>query len=432
VYWRTSGGAAGAASGTEEWTARDIPLVPGLNVITVIARDMVGQTSQRELTVNYAVTPVPSGEALRFVPVTPCRVADTRHDTGPLGGPALVANAERSFNVLASSCGIAPNAMAYSLNVTAVPRGTLGFLTIWPAGQTRPLASLLNSWDGRVKANAAIVPAGVNGALSVFSTDLTDIALDINGYFVPATDSAALAFYPLTPCRIADTRNPAGMFGAPSFAKNQARTFPIFSSSCNVPTSARAYSLNFTVVPKGFLGFLSTWPTLFQMPAVSTLNSWTGSVVANAAIVPANGGAIEVFATDPTDVVIDINGYFAPPSLNGLSFYNVTPCRVLDTRESSSAPTLNGLRTISVAGGACGAPATASAYVLNATALPQGTLGYLSMWPASTPPPVVSTLNSDGSLVSNLAIVPATSGSITALATNPTELLLDLSGYFAP
>ena len=57
---------------------------------------------------------------------------------------------------------------------------------MWPTGEAQPGVSTLNS-DGRVKANAAIVPAGTSGAISVYATDTTDLVLDINGYFVPAT-----------------------------------------------------------------------------------------------------------------------------------------------------------------------------------------------------------------------------------------------------
>ena len=64
----------------------------------------------------------------------------------------------------------------------------------------------MNSLDGRVKANAAIVPAGANGAVSVFASNTTNVVLDIDGYFAPVGGST-LAFYPLPPCRVADTRN---------------------------------------------------------------------------------------------------------------------------------------------------------------------------------------------------------------------------------
>jgi hypothetical protein len=45
---------------------------------------------------------------------------------------------------------------------------------------------------------------------------------------------------------------------------------------------------------------------------VSTLNDLSGTIVANAAIVPAGtGGSIDVYATNNTDIIIDINGYYA-------------------------------------------------------------------------------------------------------------------------
>ena len=159
--------------------------------------------------------------ALRFVPVTPCRVVDTRNANGPLGGPILGANSTRDFNIASSACGIPANAQAFSLNVGVVPSGPLGYLTLWPAGQAKPFVSTLNSLDGRIKSNAAIVWAGSGGNISVYATDVTHVIMDINGYFVPATDPAALAFFPITPCRLVDTRNTAGSLGGPSMTAGQ-------------------------------------------------------------------------------------------------------------------------------------------------------------------------------------------------------------------
>ncbi len=169
----------------------------------------------------------PSG--LTFVPVTPCRVADTRNPAGAFGGPALVGNATREFDIPNSACSIPSTAQAYSVNATVVPHGFLGFLTAFPCGQTLPLASTLNATDGRVKAAAAIVPAGTNGGLCFFSTNDTDLVLDINGYFVPNSSPTALAFFPITPCRVVDTRLAAGPLGGPSLAASVARTFPVLS-----------------------------------------------------------------------------------------------------------------------------------------------------------------------------------------------------------
>jgi len=73
------------------------------------------------------------------------------------------------------------------------------------------------------------------------------------------------------------------------------------------------------------------------------------------------------------------------------------------------------------------------AYVFNATAVPVGALGYLTLWPDGDPKLLVSTLNAlDGSITNNMAIVPSTNGKADAFASGITQLILDISSYFAP
>ncbi len=369
--------------------------------------------------------------ALQFIPITPCRVADTRNADGPFGGPVLASGTSREFDIPQSACSIPSTAAAYSLNVTVVPNGLLGYLTVWPSGQPQPTVSTLNS-DGRVKANAAIVPAGTNGGVSVFVTDPSQVILDIDGYFVPEGTNSALAFYPLTPCRLVDTRNASGPFGGPTLAAGTSRDFPIRISSCAIPPYASAYSLNVTAVPQGGLSYLTMWPSGQAQPLVSTLNAPTGAVTANAAIVPAGAsGDVSVYVTNTSDVILDVNGYFASPLYSGLSLYTTTPCRVIDTRNSSG--TFNGVLAVNAEGSTCAPPSTAKAYVLNATIVPPGALDYLTLWPDGEGQPVVSTLNAgDGAVTSNMAIVPTNNGSIEAFSSNPTQLILDISSYFAP
>ena len=369
--------------------------------------------------------------ALRFLPITPCRVADTRLADGPFGAPALAANTARDFEIPAGSCGIPSTAAAYSFNVTVVPGGPLLYLTMWPTGQPLPIVSTLNALDGRWTANAAIVPAGTDGSVSVFASDPTHLVLDINGYFVPPATPEALSFYPLAPCRVMDTR------GGTSISAGGTLTVPVGSSACNVPSGAVAYSLNLTAVPPGPLGWITTWPTGAAMPTASTLNAPTGTITANAAILPAGtNGSVDVYASDATDLLVDINGYFAPPGTGGLSFYTLTPCRVADTRNADGpfgGPALLGTRDFAVPASACGVPSGAQAYSLNATVWPAGFLNWLTLWPAGGAMPVVSTLNSwDGRLVANAAIVPTTNGSISAYASDLTTFLFDINGYFAP
>jgi Big-like domain-containing protein len=405
-------------------------VAPGTHVISAnYSGDSAHQGSAGAIA--QVVSPSSTSSPLSFVPVTPCRVADTRNAAGPFGGPALLPGAERNFPVPQSACGIPPNATAYSLNVTVIPQGPLNYLTVWSTGQPMPAVSLLNS-DGRTKANAAIVPAGTSGAISVYSAGAaTDLAVDINGYFV-SSNSSALAFYPLTPCRVVDTRKAAGPLAGPYLTGGQARAFPLQSGSCNIPASAQAYSLNITAIPAGGLDYLTAWPTGQTQPTVSTVNAPTGAITANAAIIPAGtGGNISLFAPQSADVLVDVNGYFAPPGTGGLSLYTVPACRVLDTR-TSAEPTFSGVLNVKVHDSACAPTRAASAYVLNATVVPTDPLSYLRLGPTGTTP-TVSTLNaSDGVITSNMAIVPTTNGAIDAFAPSPTALIVDLSAYFAP
>ena len=372
---------------------------------------------------------------LQFVPATPCRVVDTRKANGEFGGPAIGGGSFRDFAIPDNlSCGI-PSAAAYSLNVAVVPHGPLGYLTLWPSGEDQPVVATLNSLDGRIKANAAIVAAGDNGAVRIYASNTTDVVLDIDGYFVTPPDPSAYAFFPLTPCRVADTRTSNGPLGGPYLHGRQPRDFPVpAAASCGIPNSAAAYSLNLAAIPRlgAPLGYLTVWPTGESQPLVSTLNALTGTVTANAAIVPAGqSGGISVYPSNDTDLVIDINGYFAPASAGGLSLYTNSPCRVLDTRNSSGA--FNGELAVNVVGSACSVPASAEAYVFNSAVVPQVSLGYLTLWPDGQPRPLASTLNAlDGAITSNMAIVPSNNGYIDAYASGLTQLVLDISSYFAP
>ena len=150
-----------------------------------------------------------------------------------------------------------------------------------------------------------------------------------------------LTFIGMTPCRVVDTRTGSGFtgaFGPPSLTGGVGRTFPLQSSTtCSIPTTAQAYSLNITVVPPGSLGYITVWPTGQPRPVVSTLNSLQGFIVANAAIVPAGtSGSIDVYASNATDLIIDINGYYANLPVTYTSFtpfcaYNIPVVSVTPT-----------------------------------------------------------------------------------------------------
>ncbi len=382
----------------------------------------------------YTLSPTP----YQFVAVAPCRLVDTRNGNPIRGGTF------ETFDLKTLSqqngCGDLSPAFIYSLNVTLIPYNgdPVSYLTIWPYGQAQPAISTMNSPDGRTKANAAIVPGGTNGKVNVYVSDIADVVIDIDGYFTGVSQST-LKFFPLAPCRVADTRGTNGDLGGPYLQHGVERDFPVLESNCHIPSSAAAYSLNFTVVPYNNqpLGYLTVWPAGGSQPIVSTLNNPTATTLANAAIVPAGtSGAIAVYPSGNTQLVIDVNGYFANTGTNGLSIYPSLPCRVFDTRAIGGGHPFSGTLAppVNVVASPCAVPAAAQAYVFNATVIPSPTLGYLTLWPDSQSQPGVSTLNAaDGVTASNMAVVPNVNGKIDAYAgSGGTQLILDISSYFAP
>ena len=160
------------------------------------------------------------------------------------------------------------------------------FSLAWTGGGTN--STRLSSW----------LDAGNTGAMTLDGLD--------NLVTPAATD-----FYTLSPCRVVDTRNPVDPNG-PALATHEGRLLAL-AGSCAVPPTAKAVSLNVTVVSSGGDGYLSLYPAAGVPAAVSTLNFRQGQVRANNTIVALNAtGGVTVYcgATGPVDYVVDVNGYF--------------------------------------------------------------------------------------------------------------------------
>lgn len=121
-------------------------------------------------------------------------------------------------------------------------------------------------------------------------------------------------FYTLPPCRLVDTRGPAGPGGAPRLDAGTIRVFPA-SGRCGIPPEATALALNVTVVGAASPGYLTLYEAGAARPLTSTLNFLPGENRCNNAVIPLAGfpRALAVyggFGTGSTDVVIDVTGYF--------------------------------------------------------------------------------------------------------------------------
>jgi len=121
---------------------------------------------------------------ISFNTLAPCRVVDTRNPDGPLGGPALVAGAQRTF-VLAGQCGVPMSARVISLNVTVTDATAMGDLQLFAAGNPVPGTPTIHYNGGQMRADNALVSLGVAGDLTVQCdqpSGTVQLILDVNGY----------------------------------------------------------------------------------------------------------------------------------------------------------------------------------------------------------------------------------------------------------
>ncbi len=121
------------------------------------------------------------------------------------------------------------------------------------------------------------------------------------------------AFYTVTPCRLADTRNASGPSGGPALVANTVRNFPV-TGVCGIPSTARAVAVNLAVYQPSAAGDLRVYPAGAAPPLTSSINFRSGVVRANSAILPLGAaGQIAVQCDMPSgvsDFFLDVYGYF--------------------------------------------------------------------------------------------------------------------------
>ncbi len=80
-----------------------------------------------------------------------------------------------------------------------------GYITAYPEGQPMPTASNVNFSARRITQNEAIVKVGADGYVDFTNTSAgsVDLIVDMSGYF---TSGSGMAFVPIAPTRVLDTR----------------------------------------------------------------------------------------------------------------------------------------------------------------------------------------------------------------------------------
>ncbi len=121
------------------------------------------------------------------------------------------------------------------------------------------------------------------------------------------------SLFTVSPCRVADTRDPAGPSGGPALSANTVRSFPV-TGLCGVPPTASAVAINLAVFLPSNDGDLRVYPAGGAAPLASSINFRPGIVRANNAIVPlGTAGQLSVqcdMSSGSTNFFFDVYGYF--------------------------------------------------------------------------------------------------------------------------
>jgi hypothetical protein len=240
-----------------------------------------------------------------FVASAPTRILDTR------SGPAPGAGAVIDLQVGGVGPVPATGVSAVVLSLTATEAAGPGFVTIWPTGKSRPLASVLNAATaGATTSNQVTVPLGDGGQVSIFTQSGAHLVADVAGYYVTGG-----GFNALMPTRILDTRGGGGQmaYAGSKPVGGQTISLPVVGRA-GVPATGVAYViLNLTATQATAPGYVSAWPGGTQRPLTSVLNlSEAGQTRANAVFAPVGAdGTVALYSQSGTDLVVDVTGWLS-------------------------------------------------------------------------------------------------------------------------
>lgn len=386
----------------------------------------------------FTTAPAASPGNLAYAPVSPQRVFDSR-GLGAASGP-LRAGTSRLVNVTPTQGGH----RAALVNLTMVRPGAAGYLAAWRPRTTRPPSSNLNGEAGQVTANSSIVPIDADGNVLLFVNVGTHVVVDVLGYFDVTTAGSAKAgrLVPVDAHRVADTRDPSD-----GDSNNYTRTIDGIDNVVSVPLAnlwglpptATAVALIVTGIasPDPGSGFVVALPHGGVVPTTSNLNTnGSNDVRANLVVVPLGAdGSIDLRLRNTEHVLIDVVGSFtdaAAPNLPDGTFVMVTPTRVVDTRFALGFTRLS-------AGGSAAidptvVPGSALAVAQNLVITAPARAGFLASYATGLPSvPTVSNTNATGpgQVRSAMALTAMGGGSVSYFSSMATELVVDVTGYFA-
>jgi hypothetical protein len=246
-----------------------------------------------------------NARAGRMFPLPPTRLLDTRARVEAPTAGSTVKLAVRGHGGVPSQ-GVA----AVVLTVTATGAAGAGFVTVWPSGVPRPLASSLNiAAAGQTIANQVIVPLGADGSVSLFTDSGTHLIADVAGWFTNGdelTGNSGL-FLPVQTLRPLDTRSNINWVG-PKPAPGAVATPPLGRVGDGVST----YVANVTLIDSSDAGFVTAYPGDQPRPNASNLNSTSAdqTIANHVTVVGSSDMSFSLYTSNGGHLVADISGIY--------------------------------------------------------------------------------------------------------------------------
>ena len=247
----------------------------------------------------------------RLEALSPTRILDTRDGTGD----AVRLGPGASLELQVSGRGGVPSsgAKAAVLNVAATGTTASSFVTVFPTGEARPLASTLNFTAGDTVSNRVMAKLGTAGRVTIYNfAGSADVVVDVGSWYTDASvTGTAGAYSPLEPGRILDTRDGTGGVTGPVGGGTTADVQ--VTGRAGVPASGvSAVILNATVTEPAAPGFLTVFPTGTALPLISDVNYAGGETRPNLVVVKLGaGGQVTIYPNVGTHVLLDVAGWFS-------------------------------------------------------------------------------------------------------------------------
>ena len=382
------------------------------------------------LTVSFLWEPAAS----TYQAVTPARILDTRAGTG---APKTPVGPGGQIDVAVTGVGGVPvsGVAAVVLNVTATDVTAMeSYLTVFPTGAPRPLASSLNMLAGQTVPNLVVARVGAGGKVSIYNNlGTTAVVADVQGWY--GQPGAGGRYTPVAPARVLDTRTGTG--GTVGKVAGGTSIDLDVRGVGGLPSTVGAVALNVTATDlDGADTFVTVYPAGVSRPLASNLNVRAGQSVPNLVVTPTGDGRVTLYSNAGTvHLVADVQGWYAPDA--AATYLSTAPIRLLDTRTGTGGAVGKvqpGTHIDLKVAGANGIPAGVRGAVLNVTTTDHiGPESYLTLYPAGGGRPLASNLNFvSGQTRANLVFARLGVDGKVSIYNNlgATHVVADLQGWF--